>query len=101
MRSLFFLPLLGLAASAAAQKPKAAYYPGRGGWEHRAPAQAGFDDAKLQAAIAYAQTVTDTTRTDSIGIASARPNEAPYTDVLGPWLTPRGPEGGVVIRGGY
>ena len=61
----------------------------------------GFNAMKLDSAIAYAKTQTDTTRTDSLGIAESRPSEKPYNATVGPWLTPRGPEGGVVIRHGY
>ncbi len=85
-------------AGAAAQQT---YYPARAVWERHSPAEAGFDAGKLQAAIDYAKTSADPQLTDSASIANARPNEAPYNVVIGPWLAQRGPEGGMVIRGGY
>ena len=90
--------ILLTASNAVAQST---YYPARDAWEQRAPAQAGFDAAKLRAAIDYARTVADTTRTDSASIANARPNEAPYNTVVGPWVDKRGGQSGILIRGGY
>lgn len=89
---------LTIGADAAAQQP---YYPPRFHWQHRTPQQSGFDAAKLQAAIDYAKTQFDTTRTDSMGIAESRPSEKPHNATVGPWLAPHGPEGGVIIRRGY
>lgn len=89
---------LTMALPLAAQKP---YFPGRSSWQHKTPAEAGFDAARLQSAIAYAQTQLDTTRTDSAGIANSRPTEKPYNATVGPWLAPHGPEGGMIVRHGY
>jgi CubicO group peptidase (beta-lactamase class C family) len=82
---------------AAGQGP---YFPPRHAWEHRAPAGASFDDARLQAAVAYAAASADTSRTDSASIANVRPTEAPYNAVVGPWVERRGPTGGMIVRGG-
>lgn len=92
------LAMLCVATPAAAQAP---YYPSAHGWEQRVPAQAGFDPARLQAAIDYARQSVDPQQTDSASIANVRRNEAPYHTVIGPWLDKRGPEGGMIVRGGY
>lgn len=91
------LALLCAAAPLRAQE----YFPGRHVWVRRAPAQAGFDAAKLKAAIDYAKSQEDPLKTDSASIANARPGEAPHNATIGPWLLPRGPAGGLVIRDGY
>lgn len=98
MRPISIVFLLVFARSAAAQH---SYFPPRHGWQTRTPAQSGFNEVQLDAAIAYAKTMVDTLRTDSAGIANARPSEAPHNATIGPWLTPRGPEGGLIVRNGY
>ncbi len=95
-RALLLSFLLLVPASAAGQD----YVPPRGEWAHLRPAAAGFDSARLAAAVAYAASSRDTSRTDSASLAAVRPTEAPYDAIVGPWLTPRGPTGGVVVRGG-
>lgn len=76
------------------------YFPPRGQWAHVQPAAAGFDPARLRDAIAYAESSRDTSRTDSASLAHVRPTEAPYDAIVGPWLDPHGPTGGVIVRGG-
>lgn len=98
MRNRLVLSALLLAPlPAASQTP---YFPPRHSWEHVTAEAAGFDPAKLRAAIEYAAASRDTTRTDSASIANARPTEVPYNVVVGPWLAERGPTGGVIVRGG-
>ena len=97
MRKLLCFALLLAAAPASAQQ----YFPARDQWATRTPAQLGFNPERLQTAIDFAQASVDSTRTDSASIANARPNEAPYNTVIGPWLAERGGESGIVIRGGY
>ncbi len=87
-----FLP----AAPAAAQ----GYFPPRGGWAHVEPAAAGFDPVRLRAAVEYAAASRDSSRTDSASLAAVRPTEVPYDAIVGPWLSPRGPTGGAIVRGG-
>lgn len=91
------LALLLLPAAATAQRP---YFPPRGAWEHRSPGEAGFDPAKLRAAVEYAASSRDTSRTDSTSLANVRATEAPYNTIIGPWLEARGPTGGMIVRGG-
>ena len=98
MRPTALLLALVLAARpAAGQGP---YFPPGHLWERRSPAEAGFDAARLQAAVAYAAASADTSRTDSASIANVRPTEAPYNAVVGPWVERRGPTGGMIVRGG-
>src|ERR1700733_6503060 len=93
-----------LVASVVAALPlraQAPYYPARNSWQTRTAAQAGFDSGRLQAAIDYAKTQENTQGTDSAGVAKPFAGEGEYNAVIGPWRTPRGPEGGVIVRHEY
>lgn len=71
MKRLLLLVLIALAAPASAQQT---YYPPANAWETRTAQQAGFDAAKLKAAVDYALTVEAPTRTDSASIAGRSPS---------------------------
>jgi CubicO group peptidase (beta-lactamase class C family) len=88
--------LLALAAPAHA----ADYVPPRGEWAKRTPEQAGFDAAKLQAAIDFAIANENREPRDlALAIALTRARE-PYDVIIGP-TQPRGDPTGLVVRGGY
>jgi len=99
--ALFALFLLAPAlAFTQARQPPSTYVPGRL-WQHRTPAQAGFDEAKLKAAIDFA-----------IAAESKHPRDMaedqrtsfgahePMAEIIGP-MKPRGDMTGVIVSGGY
>jgi CubicO group peptidase (beta-lactamase class C family) len=89
--------LLVIAATASA----ADYVPPKGAdWARRTPEQAGFDAAKLQAAIDFAIANENPEPRDlALAIALTRARE-PYDAIIGP-TQPRGDPTGLVVRGGY
>lgn len=76
------------------------YFPPRGDWERRAPAQMGFNAARLQAAVDFSiASESKATRDLEEGHPLSwgwEPNDAP----LGPFRT-RGPQSGLIIKDGY
>src|SRR5262245_52659749 len=97
------LPAFGAIAQAPAPQPAAkatsvqaaAYFPPKGSWEHRAPAEVGMDADKLAAAVAF---------------ATAHPTDWPqdfhtqeqmFGRLLGPLPKTRADTNGLVIRRGY
>ncbi len=117
-RRLVRRPVIALAAVVlavqampiAAGAASAPYYPGPDpDWVHRAPDRAGFDPARLDAAIAFAKAHETRYPEDLARVADVRDLELkirldfaaePYNEILGP-TKPRGPQTGVVVRGGY
>jgi hypothetical protein len=87
-----------LLAALSASEASAQYYPTKDAWQTRTPAQAGFDPAKLAAAVEFAKSRESATKTDSLSIATQF-NE-PFNDIIGP-VKPRGHNSGLIIRGGY
>ena len=89
--------LIAWVASAGA----ADYLPPKGTeWARRTPEQAGFDAAKLQAAINFAIANENPEPRDlALAIALTRARE-PYDAIIGP-TQPRGDPTGLVVRGGY
>ncbi len=75
------------------------YFPPAGSWDRLSPADAGFDPAALEAAIASAIATEIDWPTD-IGLMVGRNDIEPYNAILGP-TKERGAAGGVVIRHGY
>lgn len=71
----------------------------RGDWARRDPAEAGFDASRLASAVQYAIDSEIDLPID-VSLIVGRDDTPPYNQVLGP-TKPRGPAGGVVIRGGY
>jgi CubicO group peptidase (beta-lactamase class C family) len=92
-----FLLLLAFVATCSA----ADYFPPRGSWEKKTPAELGFDPAKLQAAIAFAvaneNPVSKDVAADLQATFGAR---EPNFRILGP-TQPRAALNGIVIRHGY
>lgn len=95
--SAFCCALLALTASARA----ADYVPPRGAdWATRSAGQAGFDPARLQAAIDFAIANESRAPRDlALTIALTWANE-PYDAIIGP-TQPRGAPSGVILRKGY
>lgn len=91
------LPLLAQATSAG----DAEYVPPRGAdWAKRSAEQAGFDPARLQAAIDFAVANESPEPRDlalTIALTWAR---EPYDAIIGP-TKPRGEPTGIILRGGY
>jgi len=99
-RAFLALLVLGPAFAFAQARVPGEYFPGRE-WQHRSPAEAGFDAAKLKAAIDFA-----------ISAESKRPRDMaedqrtsfgarePMAGIVGP-MKPRGDMTGVIVKGGY
>ncbi len=74
--------------------------PGSAEWAVHTPQQAGFDPARLQAAIDFAIASENTEPRDlALTIALTRAKE-PYDAIIGP-TQPRGGPTGLIVRGGY
>ena len=85
-----------------AEAPKAAapYFPERYDWQKRDPAQAGFDKAKLDAAIAFAVAAENPATKDlAVDLATTFGRE-PFDTPIGP-TKPRGALNGVIVKNGY
>ncbi len=88
------------------------YFPPKGdGWATRTPAQAGFDPAKLKAAIDFAISAEQKyppELADKVDIRALRlsiplkyaGNNEPYSSPIGP-LKAHAPANGIIIKGGY
>jgi CubicO group peptidase (beta-lactamase class C family) len=88
LRTLALIPLLALTLSAQA------YFPPRGQWQpHKSPAELGFDPARLQEAIAFAQANGSNWDFD-------RDQVATFGAVLGPLPKQRAATNGIIIRHG-
>ncbi len=95
---VFFGAAVGNAQRAAGA---AAYYPDRFGWAQRAPAQAGFDAAKLEAAVAFAVANENPATKDlAVDLATTFGAREPFDTPIGP-VAPRGSLNGLIIRNGY
>jgi len=87
-------------ASATAPATEVDYVPPPGQWATRSPAEVGFDEAALAAAIEYA--VANETRQPR-DLALAIPlsfSREPFDNLIGP-TAPRGDPTGLVVRHGY
>lgn len=98
-RSLLALPLMAavLAPALGAQTKQAAstnYFPARGTWQHKTPAEAGMDAAKLKEAVEWAR--THGSRWDF-----ARDQVRVFGKVLGALPAQRAATNGIILRHGY
>jgi CubicO group peptidase (beta-lactamase class C family) len=88
-------------ALAAPQQVLPRYFPPRGAWQAREPANAGFDEARLTEAVAFAiANENPNTKNLAEDIVSTFGNEAPYNTVDGP-TQERAAANGVIIRHGH
>jgi len=77
------------------------YFPPKGEWAKRAPAELGFDPAKLNAAIQFSiDNQNPNTRNLAEDILNTFRNEAPYNKLIGPAQERTGMNG-VIIRHGF
>ena len=84
------------------EAPKAAapYFPDRHDWQKRTPDQAGFDKAKLDAAIALAVASENPATKDlAVDLATTFGRE-PFDTPIGP-TKPRGALNGIIVKNGY
>lgn len=93
--SLVALAALAALASTSLATAQAPYFPPAGTWERKAPAEAGMDAAKLDAAIAYAQAHETNWPKDF------STQEKIFGSLLGPIPKDRAATNGVIIRHGY
>jgi CubicO group peptidase (beta-lactamase class C family) len=90
-----------VALSAAPQQVLSKYFPPRGEWQKREPANSGFDKANLDEAVAFAiANENPNTKNLAEDIVNTFRNEAPYNTISGP-TQPRAAANGVVIRHGF
>src|SRR5262245_17686172 len=86
---------LALAWSALGATAQAQYFPPKGSWEHRTPAEVGMDADQLAAAVAFATThPTDWPK-------DFHTQEQMFGRLLGPLPKTRADTNGLVIRRGY
>jgi hypothetical protein len=97
---LLAVPVPALGQTKSAQKPGSAkatvaYFPDRFDWQIRTPEQAGFDTAKLDAAIAFAiASENPATRDLAVDLATTFGRE-PFDTPIGP-IKPRGGLNGII-----
>lgn len=75
------------------------YFPPRGSWERRAPADAGFDPARLAEAVRFAIASENPASRDLPAWVPATLGNEPYGDVVGP-VRPRGDTCGLIVHEG-
>ncbi|HUE97584.1 MAG TPA: serine hydrolase [Longimicrobiaceae bacterium] len=101
--SLGFISLSLVAAPMAAAVPAAAqqgYFPPKGDWERRAPAQLGLDAGLVQEAVAFAQ-ANESSAPRNLELNHAMTfGREPFGDAVGP-LKERGPQTGIIVHRGY
>jgi CubicO group peptidase (beta-lactamase class C family) len=86
---------------AQAQRAAGPYFPPPHQWEHRTPADVGFDPAALAAAVKFAQDNENPAFRDlRLYQATTYGTREPFDTPIGP-TTVRGPVSGLVIRNGY
>lgn len=84
-----------------AADPSSVYYPGPHlDWKRHSPEEAGYDAAKLQAAIAFAKAHETKAPRDLKLNHDLTFGRETYGEALGPFK-PRGEMTGVIVRGGY
>jgi CubicO group peptidase (beta-lactamase class C family) len=90
------LALIGLIASAglAQAQTDAPYFPAPGQWQHKSPAELGFDAAKLRDAVAFAQAHDSTWNFE-------RDQVRTFGAQLGPLPQQRAATNGIILRHGY
>jgi CubicO group peptidase (beta-lactamase class C family) len=95
---IFLCVVLLSAARLSAQVP---YFPGKGNdWERTSPERAGFDAARLDAAIEFAKAKYAPQPRDASGAPFfGLIRDEPYGDIVGP-VRERGASNGLVLRGG-
>src|SRR5262245_23995601 len=95
IRGVLLLLVLFAAARAAD------YFPPRGTWEKKTPAELGFDAAKLQQAIAFAVANENPATKDlAADLQATFGAREPNYKILGP-TQPRAALSGIVVRRGY
>jgi CubicO group peptidase (beta-lactamase class C family) len=83
------------------QSAAADYFPPRGDWEKRAPAELGFDAAKLQVAVDFAlANENPATKNLADDLPATLGKQEPLFKILGP-TQPRAALNGIVVRRGY
>jgi CubicO group peptidase (beta-lactamase class C family) len=101
---LIVIALAFCAGPLVAQTPRrdsTPYFPGRLDWQKKAPADEGFDAAKLDDAVKYAVANENPANKDlNLDLAATFGRNEPFDSPIGP-VKPRGPASGLVIRHGY
>ena len=94
-------PAQARAARQEAPAPRPMYFPARGDWQRRAPAEVGMDAAALKQAVDFAVANENPATKDlALDLELTFGMREPLFKVLGP-TRPRGPANGLIIRKGY
>jgi CubicO group peptidase (beta-lactamase class C family) len=101
MRTSFRAILLALVLAAPAQLPgQDTYFPERGNWGRRSPAQVGMNEDRLAEAVAFIRTAENPAPRDLAVAHYLTWAREPMDQAVGPF-TSRGDVSGLVIRNGY
>ena len=77
------------------------YFPPRGGWDRKTPAEVGFDPARLAAAVAFAVANENPTSKDvAEDLRGSFGQREPNYQIIGP-TQPRAALNGIIVRRGY
>lgn len=91
---------LALLASASGLSAQDRYFPPRGAWEHRAPAELGLDVAALDSARAFAiRSESQAPRDQALGQQQSFGRREPMADIIGRMKDRGDPSGLVIYRG--
>jgi CubicO group peptidase (beta-lactamase class C family) len=91
----------GQAGARREQASPAAYFPGRLDWQKKAPAEVGFDRARLDEAVQFAIANENPANKDlNLDLATTFGRNEPFDTPIGP-VKPRGAANGVIVRHGY
>jgi CubicO group peptidase (beta-lactamase class C family) len=98
--AMLLLSTLPAAAQSARPSPPVPYFPDRFEWQQRTAEQAGFDAARLDAAVKFAiANENPATKDLAVDLATTFGRE-PFDTPIGP-VQPRGALNGIIIKNGY
>jgi CubicO group peptidase (beta-lactamase class C family) len=98
--AMLLLSTLPAAAQSARPSPPVPYFPDRFEWQQRTADQAGFDAARLDAAVRFAiANENPATKDLAVDLATTFGRE-PFDTPIGP-VQPRGALNGIIIKNGY
>ncbi len=94
------LVLLGVAAPFAAAAQSSRYFPAKGDWQRRSPAEVGLDSAAIGAAVNFARSADIGWPTDLVEQIKKNTAKEPFPAIVGP-VKDRAQTNGVIIKNGY
>ena len=100
MRHRTILVLLAVVAPVLGVAQTQAYFPAKGTWQRRAPAEVGLDPVALAAAVEFARSADIGWPTDVAEQIKKNTAKEPYPAIVGP-VKDRAQTNGVIIKNGY